>query len=339
MKKKEEVLCDPVSQASVKELKGVGDYLEVFSNMSFQARALGTCAKILAEMVKEARCLKVLTVAGAPVPGGLQGVLCDMIELGFVDVIITTGSQIAHDLVEGMGYGHYKGHPHIDDRKLREFRIDRMYDSLLDEMKLNEVDILLEEFWEKIAGLRISTPEIFKGIAEYLLERKLLKSRSFVVSAKRHGVTIFSPTIHDSEVGISLTNFNRKHPQKRILVDLIFDNELYTEVFADARYEKRGILILGGGVPRNWAQQVTPMIEFIKYGTQILENEEREVGYDYGILVTTDSPQFGGLSGSTLEEAISWNKYAPEAEFASVHCDMTIALPLMVGAVKEWLGL
>ena len=334
-KKREDYLHSPVSQPSVRKLRGIGDYVNAFSNMSFQARALGEGAKILLEMVKASNCLKTLTIAGAPVPGGLQGVICDLIELKFIDVIITAGSQIAHDMVEALGFSHYKGHHMMNDLELRDLRIDRMYDSLLDETKLNEVDLLLNELWRQEGSGIISTPELCKRIATYILGKGLCKGQSFVVSALKSGIPIFSPTIHDSEIGISLTTFNKKHPKKRIVVDLLLDNEKYIEIFSDRKYKKRGILILGGGVPRNWAQQVTPMIEFIKHGVQILE--DREIGYNYGVLITTDQPQFGGLSGSTLDEAISWNKYAPQARFATVHCDMTIALPIMVGAVKEWL--
>src|SRR3990172_5279083 len=249
--------------------------------MSFQARALGEGAKILLEMVKASNCLKTLTIAGAPVPGGLQGVICDLIELKFIDVIITAGSQIAHDMVEALGFSHYKGH-HM------------MNDSLIDETKLHEVDLLLNELWGQEGSGIISTPELCKRIATYILGKGLYKGQSFVVSALKSGIPIFSPTIHDSEIGISLTTFNKKHPKKRIVVDLLLDNEKYIEIFSDRKYKKRGILILGGGVPRNWAQQVTPMIEFIKHGVQILE--DREIEYNYGVLITTDQPQFGGLS-------------------------------------------
>ncbi len=335
-KKREDYLHSPVAQPSVRKLKGIGDYINAFSNMSFQARALGEGAKILLEMVKAPNCLKTLTIAGAPVPGGLQGVICDLIELKFIDVVITTGSQIAHDMVEAMGFSHHKGHQTMNDIELRDMRIDRMYDSLLDETKLNEVDLLLSELWEQEENETLSTPELCKRIAAYIIEKGLFKGQSFLVSALKNGTPIFSPTIHDSEIGISLTTFNKNNPKRRIVVDLLRDNEKYIEMFSDRKYKKRGILILGGGVPRNWAQQVTPMIEFIKHGIQI--KEEREIGYNYGILITTDQPQFGGLSGSTLDEAISWNKYAPEAKFATVHCDMTIALPLMVGALKEWVS-
>jgi deoxyhypusine synthase len=336
-KKREEYLHTPVLQPSVRKMKSIGNYVHAFSNMSFQARALGEGAKTLFEMVEAPDCLKTLTIAGAPVPGGLQGVICDLIELKFIDVIVTTGSQIAHDLVEALGFSHHKGHHMMDDVELRDLRIDRMYDALLDETKLNEVDLTLNNLWKRLKGRIFSTPELFMETANYITEMGLHKGQSFLISAVKNNVPIFSPTIHDSEIGISLTTFNKKNPKGRIIVDLLLDNEKYIEVFSDPRYKKRGILILGGGVPRNWAQQVTPMIEFIKYGVEILE--DREMGYDYGVLITTDQPQFGGLSGSTLDEAISWNKYAPKARFATVHCDMTIALPLMVGAVKEWMGI
>jgi deoxyhypusine synthase len=336
-KKREKYLHTPVLQPSVREINSIGNYVNAFSNMSFQARALGEGAKILLEMVRATDCLKTLTIAGAPVPGGLQGVICDLIELGFIDVVVTTGSQIAHDLVEALGYSHHKGYHTMDDVELRDLRIDRMYDALLDETKLNEVDLTLNRLWEKLEKRIFSTPELFIRIASYITERGLHKGQSFLVSAAKNGVPIFSPTIHDSEIGISLTTFNKKNPKRRIIVDLLIDNEKYIEIFSDPKYRKHGVLILGGGVPRNWTQQVTPMVEFIKHGVQI--SKDREIGYDYGVLVTTDQPQFGGLSGSTLDEAISWNKYAPQAKFATIHCDMTIALPLMVGAVKEWMGI
>jgi len=335
--KREKYLHTPVLQPSVRKIKSIGDYVHAFSNMSFQARALGEGAKTLFDMVNASDCLKTLTIAGAPVPGGLQGVICDLIELRFIDVIVTTGSQIAHDLVEALGFSHHKGHHTMDDLELRDLRIDRMYDALLDETKLNEVDLILNRLWEKLEKRTFSTPELFMEVAKYITETGIHKGQSFLVSAVRNGVPIFSPTIHDSEIGISLTTFNKKNPKRRIIVDLLLDNEKYIEIFSDPKYRKHGVLILGGGVPRNWTQQVTPMVEFIKHGVQILE--DREIGYDYGVLVTTDQPQFGGLSGSTLDEAISWNKYAPQARFATVHCDMTIALPLMVGAVKEWMGI
>jgi deoxyhypusine synthase len=139
-----------VLQPSVRKIKSIGNYVHAFSNMSFQARALGEGAKTLVEMVKAPDCLKTLTTAGAHVHGGLQGVICDLIELRFIDIIVTTGSQIAHDLVEALGFSHHRGHHTMDDVELRDLRIDRMYDALLDETKLSEVDLTLNRLWERL---------------------------------------------------------------------------------------------------------------------------------------------------------------------------------------------
>ena len=152
------------------------------------------------------------------------------------------------------------------------------------------------------------------------------------VQPARCQVPVFVPAFTDCELALNIAVYNltAKDP---IVIDEMGDVVAFAELIEKS--ERRGSFILGGGVPRNWAQQVFP------YLTHVHRHDGRRkefLGYDYGVRIATDRPEFGGLSGCTFSESISWGKYTTESTTASVVCDITIALPLLAGALLERLG-
>jgi deoxyhypusine synthase len=323
----DEFLFDPVEPVRPSRMKGLKALAEAYSKMSFQARNLGLASSLLARMYRDKETLVVMTLAGAMVPGGLRGAVCDAIEHGLVDIIVSTGANVSHDIVEGMGFKHYRHCRLKTDTELKDAFIDRVYDTLVAEKNFNQT---AEIVMEGLADLEGNTSD---AVTRYL--GSIATSDCILKSAYEHDVPIFVPALNDSELGIVLNRFNSKQdPERRIVWDGLQDNLRFAELIKDAG--SYGIIICGGGVPKNWAQQVTPLLEYLHYVPG--EMVHRFSGYKYGITITTDTPVYGGLSGCTFSESISWGKYMTESEYVTVNCDTTIALPIIIGAAIEEIG-
>lgn len=325
-KPKAHKLAHPVSGIKPSDHPGADAILRAYEGMSFQARNLGHAAGLLTRMASHKGCLKVLTMAGALVPGGLANVVIDMIEHKLVDVIISTGANMTHDWVEGCGQHHYRQCSLSADPDLQEARVNRIYDTFLDESSFRVAAKILMKTLEQLSGRRVTSREISAVLGH------TTTSPCILGTAAAHGVPIFIPAINDSELGMGINRFNHRVPEnKQVIWDGLADNRAFADVFRAG--DTAGIVILGGGVPRNWAQQVTPLLEYLNF--ELSDMEHGFDGYHYGLHITTDTPVYGGMSGCTFSESISWGKYEAGSDNLTVNCDITIALPLIVAATIE----
>lgn len=291
----EEMKVEPV-----KARKGmkVSELLEAFSLSAFNARRLGEAGKLWRKMLEDDAFI-FLTLAGAMVPAGMRKILEIVLSNGFVNSIILTGANIVHELCEALGFSHEIGSEKVDDSELSEMDINRIYDVFVPTSAFVAVEEFLSKLFGQLSG-NVSSYEILWEIGKNL-------KNSFLSLAFERRIPVFCPTLHDSIAGLHLMLYGKK-----VVLDYKKDMEKIIELCSQKK--KFGIVIIGGGVPKNFALQAMLLSE----------------GFDYAIQITTDSPQFGGLSGATLEEAKSWCKLKSDAKAVTVYCDATIAFPMLV---------
>jgi deoxyhypusine synthase len=260
-----------------------------------------------------------LGLSGALIPGGMRKVLTNMVRHRLVDVVVSTGANLYHDFLEASGGHHYIGSKQQNDYELCNLEIDRIYDTLLDDNLSTKTDIYFADFAETLEKRVYSTREFIEEVGKSIQD-----DHSFIRACIEERVPVFCPTLHDSGIGIGLSLYYSRHRQdKRFMIDFAKDNYEIMQICQKAK--TTGIVILGGGVPKNYIQQIEPMLW--------VNGHNQKNGYKYAIQITTDDPKWGGLSGCTFSEAKSWGKIEKEADAATVYVDCTIGLPLLVGAL------
>ncbi|MHA1885323.1 MAG: deoxyhypusine synthase family protein [Promethearchaeota archaeon] len=298
-------------------MNDINGLLTALKYCGFQGRNLGKALDILEKMVVDDECLTVLTLSGAMVPAGMGEVICLLMEYNLIDVLVTTGANIIHDLVDGcINVGHYIGNSEVDDAELFKYRINRIYDVFIPEEHYlaTEKELLLrikEIFPDKTVF--ITPSELFKKLGGILDYRCILS-----VAAKKK-IPIFVPAFSDSEFALDLYVYSKQEGFD-FQFDILKEIEIFGDYIKNAR--KTGTMIIGGGVPRNWTQQIFPLLDQIE--------KLNKMGFDYSIRIHTATEYDGGLSGSTFSEAITWGKYSLDSKHVSVWCDATIALPILV---------
>jgi deoxyhypusine synthase len=328
----------PTHPLDLARVRTIDDLVRAMGRTAFTARQIGDAADVVEAMARDADCFVVLTLSGAMTVAKMGLVICDLIDSGIVDAVVSTGALMAHGLVEAAGRSHFRYDAKMDDRKLFEAGYNRVYDSLEPEVNLDYIEEIADEVfnaWD--AAEPICSYKMLDRVGEYL--QKHARGRGILKSARAHGVSVYIPAFTDSELGIDLALHNRDR-NKDGRQPIRFEPYLDFEHFA-ARLlgQKRiGIFTIGGGVPRNWSQQFGVFSELlIRRGY-----EKRELKrYHYGVRICPEPVHWGGLSGSTYSEAVSWGKFVPREEggrFAEVFEDATVALPLVTGAVLERLG-
>jgi deoxyhypusine synthase len=272
-------------------------------------------------MLDDSKCIIFLGLSGAMIPGGMRKVIRDMIEMKLVDVIVSTGANIFHDVFESFGYRHYVGSEGGDDDALRRHRIVRVYDALMDDHEINQVVCLLSKVPQALEEKVVSSRRYLE-----VLGRCLKDEGSILKAASQCGVPVFVPALSDSSIGMGLTflHAKKKVSSEGLVIDQIRDS------FEIAQLKKMasvtGVIYIGGGVPKNYIQQLGPVSELLF---------REESGHRYAFQITTDDPKWGGLSGCTFEEAKSWGKIEKKSTYAAVYMDATIALPMLVGAILQ----
>lgn len=296
-------------------------------DLSYQGRALGEAYGILLEMIRESDNTIFLGLAGSLSTGGLWRIIKWFIDERLVDVVVSTGAIISEDIYEAMGFKYYKTSPCVDDSTLLKHKYDRFYDTLANEIQYREMEMLIEKFIETIdLNKTYSTAEFLHLFGKHLEEKGI---DSILSSAYRRGVPVFSPALVDSAYGIaSVISYRRGY---RLVLDMVKDFNQLVEI--GRRSKKLSAIYIGGGVPKDYVNLVTVA------QTILAEYEDGVKDYykplEYVVQFTTDMPQWGGLSGATLDEAISWGKVAPTARRRTVHVDATIALPIIAHALLE----
>jgi len=330
---KEDFLKDTIESLDLEKLSTISELLNAFGRTSFQSRNLSACAEIFVSMLKDKdRPTIFLGLAGAMVPAGMGGVVVTLVKKRMVDVIVSTGANMYHDIVGALGEPHYIGSPEVEDSLLYQHSIDRIYDTFADEEKFREVDRMIERFADRLALEKlegISSRYLFYRLGGFVDRNGSAEDRnkSIVWNCWKEKVPIFVPALNDSSVGLALTQHYVNAADKGlrpVVVDGIKDNEEIFKIKLNSK--KTGVIYIGGGVPRNYIQQTAYLQDL--FGRP-------DSGHFYGIQITTDRPEWGGLSGCTFKEGISWGKEKPEGCFSVCYCDATIALPIIVKAVLE----
>ena len=319
---RKDFLQEPVKHIKINGKLSVDQLIQQFKNSgSFGAGKLSAECDIYERMIRDGGCTVFLALAGAVVPAGMRSLVADLIRERLIDVVVSTGANMVHDAIEALGGHHYKGHWFVDDYMLYKYHIYRIYDVFVPEEDFTKLDYKLAEMYDEIAaennGKSLSSNEF-----AWELGKRLNDPNSILRAAYEAKTPIFLPAVRDSEFGfIHWLHASRKNCQNPLVVDAFRDVSEIVNICK--RSPKNGMIVIGGGVPRNTVQSAA------------LASKK---GMDYAIIITMDRPETGGLSGSTLEETVSWGKVKGKADKIMVIGDVMIVFPIIVASVLERLG-
>lgn len=316
---KEKYLKEPTEPIEVKPRK-ISELTDAMLKTGFQGRKLAQAVHAWSTMLKEDDLTIFMGLSGAMVPAGMRKIIAHMIRERQIDCLVTTGANLFHDIHEALGGKHYIGSHEANDEELYKCRIDRIYDVFAEEERFRDIDRYIADFAGKIDVGEYSTREFVHFLGKEIAKKG--DKNSIIVSAYETGLPVFVPTIADSSIGIGLMLARRAGIG--LGLDVIKDVDEITKMVEKSK--KTGAVYVGGGVPKNFIQQTEVAASISGGDTQ---------GHDYAIQFTTDTPQYGGLSGCTFEEAVSWGKISTEAKKVLVHVDATIALPIVAHALAE----
>jgi deoxyhypusine synthase len=325
----------PTSSLDLSSVNTVNDLVTQMSNTAFGGRRLGEAADVLHKMASDKDCYVVLTLSGAMTVAKMGLIICDLIDNGIVDAVVSTGALMAHGFVEATGKTHFKYETGMNDTELYCKGYNRVYDTIELEQNLDDIEMIVKEVLATIdTGTTLSSKLLHEKLGEYL--SKTTKGRGILKSAFQKKVPIYVPAFTDSELGLDVALYNRAkkmNGEEAFGFNPFLDLEDYTNRIIEQK--KIGIFTVGGGVPRNWAQQVGPYLDIMR---KRLKTEIPLKRFHYGVRICPEPAHWGGLSGCTYSEGISWGKFVPQNEggmWSEVHADATIALPLIVKAVLE----
>lgn len=338
----------PVVPLDSSRIKTVDDLVSALRQTAFGARTVGEAAEVLTKMVRDKDTFVVLTLSGAMTAAKMGLLVCDMIDQGLVQAVISTGALMSHGLVEGSGLHHYQAPRNMSDPELLKKGYNRIYDVIEPEVNLDEIEGIVFEALEALnPKIPFASYELWAEIGKYLA--KHVKGRAILKSAYLKGVPIYTPAMSDSEAGGIDVYLHRMLREKAGLPLLVHDDLKDLDHFTRlmARQKKWGIFTVGGGVPRNWAQQAGPCLDLIGQRHDLKKRgeeawwEKAPGMYSYGVRICPDPPHFGHLSGCTYLEGVSWGKMDYEQmeeglNFSEVLADATIAWPLiLLSAMKR----
>lgn len=288
----------PVKQLKVNSDK-VSDLINSMKDTGFNGKKLARACMVYEEMIKNPKCTKFFGLAGAMVPAGMRRIIRDWIDKGYINVLVTTGANMTHDVAEALGHHHLQGKSQVSDKELNKQQIDRIYDVYMK----NEVYEDMEDFVQELEIKdRISVKELL-----WMIGKKLGDHESILTTAAKKKIPVYCPGFVDCGLAVQVALNHQK-----IVLDYFKDLRELINTAWDS--DPAGFVIVGGGVPKNHIMQAL----------QFTPNNA-----SYAVQITTDTPSPGGLSGAELREGISWGKVNPEANFVNVLCDATIALPVM----------
>lgn len=315
--KKQDILKDPVRHVDVTKFDA-RPIIDAYRDMSFQARNLAHATDIVDRMLADRDCGVILTLAGSLFSSGLKDLVALMIEENMVDAIVSTGANIVdQDFFEALGFKHWKGTPHVDDEQLRDLAVDRIYDTFIAESDLRICDMAVDEVAAGLETRPYSSREFIMHMGAFL-EKKGVKSRHSVVhAAYKAGVPIFCPAFSDCSAGFGLLHHQWTNDDY-LTIDSVADFRELTRL--KLHLGETGILMIGGGVPKNFTQDVV-------VATEILGEDQPM--HKYAVQITVADERDGALSGSTLKEACSWGKVDVSDE-QMVFGEATVLMPLLI---------
>ena len=320
MAEKKDFLKDKIEHIDIKE-HNVVPLVDAMKNMAFSARDLNNAARIYDRMISDKNCTIILTLAGSLFSAGLKKIVYDMIMNNMVDVIVSTGAlMIDQDFFEALGFRHYKGTPFVDDNELRELHIDRIYDTYIDEDELRMCDDTCAKIFNSMKPKPYSSREYIIEFGKYLEENGGPKVNDSVIWAVyKKNVPVFVPAFSDCSAGFGFIVHQTENPDSHVSVDSAKDFLELTKIKLASK--ETGIFMVGGGVPKNFTQDIVVAAEILKKDIPM---------HKYAIQITVADERDGALSSSTLKEASSWGKVETMYE-QMVYSEATIALPLVAG--------
>jgi len=290
--------------------------IESFENMAFQSRNLARACKIYDKMLKDNDCTNILCLAGSLVSAGLKKVIIDLINYNMIDIVVSSGAIIVdQDFFEGLGFYHYKGFVNADDDKLRKLKIDRIYDTFIDEENLRDCDNTIKKIADSLKPGAYSSREFIREMGKYL-NKNGKNSESFVFAAYKKEVPIFCPAFSDSSAGFGLVH-HQTEKKNHISIDSVKDFKELTEL--KIKSKETGLLMVGGGVPKNFVQDIVVAADILGVNAPM---------HKYAVQLTVADERDGALSGSTFKEASSWGKVKQGLE-QMVYGEATITFPLL----------
>jgi deoxyhypusine synthase len=295
--------------------------------MSFTSRDTARAANIYNEMLADKDCSIFLTLAGSTSAGGCMNLYTDLVKNNMVDAIVATGASIIDmDFFEALGFKHYQGSQFQDDTELRKNYIDRIYDTYIDEEELQACDQAICDIANKLEPKTYTSREFIKELGKYLKSYSKKKD-SLIEVAYDNDVPIFCPAFTDSSAGFGLVMHQEQNPKNHITMDSIREFRELTEIKLQSK--QSGLLMIGGGVPKNFIQDTVVCAELLGKKVDM---------HKYAIQITVADTRDGACSSSTLKEASSWGKVDVTKE-QMVFAEATSVLPLIASDAyhrKKW---
>jgi deoxyhypusine synthase len=325
----------PLEPLDLGKTRSIDDLVRAMSKTAFTGRQLGEAADVLEAMFRDEDCFVVMTLAGAMTVAKQGLIITELIDRGLIHAIVSTGALMAHGLVEATGKAHFRVNPDVSDEELYEAGYNRVYDTIEPEQNLDAVEEVAFEVFNNLDSNETQCSyKINHAIGEYLHNH--VQGRGILKSAYEKHVPVFVPAFTDSELGLDFALANRvrvREGRAKLKYDPFEDLEQYASTML--RQTRIGLFTIGGGVPRNWAQQFGP---FVELRNRRLGEDIPLKRYHYGVRICPEPVYWGGLSGSPYSEAVSWGKFVPPSEggrFGEVFVDATVGLPILVAAVLE----
>jgi deoxyhypusine synthase len=333
-----ELFTQKVKAIEVKTPKSISKILDEMSQTGFQGKSLARVVEVMEEMIKDKDTTILLGYAGSLSTTGQWKIINWLIENRFIDILVPTGANISEDIVDAMGYGYWQGSHVVDNEELFRQGFNRYYDVYGKESDYLEMTELIAEFIQTLdEGHKYTSREFLYLFGKWLGKKKI---RSIVTVAAENKVPIFCPAIADSPYGDAA--LIAKSRGFNLTIDAIKD---YVEFMSlGEKVKSTGVIYIGGGVPKDFIQLFAVTGDLLykereiptrKDGLKRSSTNETYYPHKYAVQITTDSPQWGGLSGCTFEEAVSWGKESSTGRFIQCYCDATIALPIIAHALAE----
>lgn len=345
---------EPLESLDPSRIQTFSDLLLAMRKTAFGGRQLGEAFEVMQVMTRDVDCMVIATLSGAMTVAKMGTLFCRMIDLGMIDIVIATGALITHGLTESVGLVHYRHPDGVPDPELYAKGYNRIYDTIEMEANLNHVETIVHRAISQLDPSQVwSSSTITHALGRVLHEE--YPGEGILKSAYRRGIPVFIPAFTDSEMGLDLSFWamRRAMTEGRVPVDGRSHRETVDELLQELppfnpyqdlqRYascvleaKRTGIFTIGGGVPRNWAQQISPYIDFM--GDRLGLAQQHVPRFHYGVRLCPEPVHWGGLSGSTYSEGVSWGKFVPREEggrFAEVFADATVVLPLLLRGLFE----
>ncbi len=313
---KKSLLNNPIEHIDIKSFDA-RKIIDGMSKMSFTSRDTARAAGIYNEMLADKDCSIFLTLAGSTSAGGCMSLYADLVKNNMVDAIVATGASIIDmDFFEALGFKHYQGSQFQDDTELRKNYIDRIYDTYIDEEELQACDQIICDIANTLKPKSYTSREFIKELGKYLKSNSKKKD-SLIEVAYNNDVPIFCPAFTDSSAGFGLVMHQEQNPQSHITIDSIREFRELTEIKLNSK--QSGLLMIGGGVPKNFIQDTVVCAELLGKKVDM---------HKYAIQITVADTRDGACSSSTLKEASSWGKVDVTKE-QMVFAEATSVLPLI----------